>query len=265
MHVHQSPIRTQSENKEVLFDSELDDEEAELLKNVQIVVNEYSQLVGAAGRICYTVMRYIVEEPNLYPIDVKNWCEAKQISGVNLLGELRLLEALNYIETPSNLTEHQWAKVKVNLMSFDAQDLSRKGKVARASHLHSRITGCTSFAQKKYEFKMVHKREPHAIEFFDITHVKKDGSYVQHDSKELMNVAKDKISQKLENLEPSMRVDTTKRVAIEKEVMMELMGYDKPGYARGHGIGVTKRKLTNYNIGLRKVLNVQVQIIPMPY
>ncbi|KAM7261858.1 hypothetical protein ACFE04_020935 [Oxalis oulophora] len=31
------------------------------------------------------------------------------------------------------------------------------------------------------------------------------------------------------------------------------MGSDKPGYARGHGIGVTKSKLTDFNTDLRKM------------
>ncbi|KAM7255031.1 hypothetical protein ACFE04_020272 [Oxalis oulophora] len=291
-------------------------------ERILVVVNEKNQPVGAAGKLCTTVMRYLIEEPNLCPPDAANWPEVKQISGVRLLRELRgkfslplteemdivllhifnskfrnhkyklkkyilkkakeklmeaweaevsdrgeqrleqeevvfteeeLLQALEHIEIPPGFTDHQWGKLKSYFMSTKFKALSTKGKVARASQIHSRTTGATSFARKRHEFEVIHKRQPREVEFFEITHVKKNGSYVQDDSREFMNVAKSKIFEKMADVEPSARAEPARQAAIEKDVMMELMGPDKPGSARGHGIGVTKSKLSDFSLGLRRM------------
>ncbi|KAM7268305.1 hypothetical protein ACFE04_010471 [Oxalis oulophora] len=291
-------------------------------ERILVVVNEKNQPVGAAGKLCTTVMRYLIEEPNLCPPDAANWPEVKQISGVRLLRELRgkfslplteemdivllhifnskfrnhkyklkkyilkkakeklmeaweaevsdrgeqrleqeevvfteeeLLQALEHIEIPPGFTDHQCGKLKSCFMSTKFKALSTKGKVARASQIHSRTTGATSFARKRHEFEVIHKRQPREVEFFEITRVKKNGSYVQDDSREFMNVANSKIFEKMADVEPSARAEPARQAAIEKDVMMELMGPDKLGSARGHGIGVTKSKLSDFSLGLRRM------------
>ncbi|KAM7251348.1 hypothetical protein ACFE04_023231 [Oxalis oulophora] len=101
----------------------------------------------------------------------------------------------------------------------DNHALSKKGKFARASQIHSRTTGATSFARKRDEF----------------------------------NVAKSNIFEKIANVEPSARVEPTRQVVIKKDVTLELMGPDKPVSARGHGIGVTKSKVSCFSLDLRRM------------
>ncbi|KAM7262369.1 hypothetical protein ACFE04_021446 [Oxalis oulophora] len=112
-------LASQSNNDDTFSDDETDEEEAKLLKQVEIVdragvvlrnqemsakdvykkvmtserilvhVNDHSQTIGAAGGVCTRFMSSVIAQPNICPLDAKNWPEAKQIAGVRLLGELR--------------------------------------------------------------------------------------------------------------------------------------------------------------------------------
>ncbi|KAM7261874.1 hypothetical protein ACFE04_020951 [Oxalis oulophora] len=138
-----------------------------------------------------------------------------------VFSEEELLQALDQIDTPTGLNEYQWAKLKAYFQSIEFKESSMKGKAARATQIHTRTTGSTSYARKKHEFE----------------------------------VANHKISEKITYLHPSERDNIAKRNEIEKEVMLELMGPDKPGRARGHGIGVTKSEVTEFHNTLRKNQN----------
>ncbi|KAM7251435.1 hypothetical protein ACFE04_023318 [Oxalis oulophora] len=55
------------------------------------------------------------------------------------------------------------------------------------------------------------------------------------------------------DVEPSARAELERQAAIEKDVMLELMGPDKPRSARDHGIGVTKSKVSDFSLDLRRM------------
>ncbi|KAM7251607.1 hypothetical protein ACFE04_023490 [Oxalis oulophora] len=143
--IEPTPTRTAEMSAKEVYDK------LKIGERILVVVNEKNQPVGAAGKLCTTVMRYLIEEPNLCPPDAANWPEVKQISGVRLLRELRLMEAweaevsdrggqrlerevvfteeellqaLEHIEIPPGFTDHQWGKVKSYFMSTKSKALS---------------------------------------------------------------------------------------------------------------------------------------------
>ncbi|XP_071732817.1 uncharacterized protein [Rutidosis leptorrhynchoides] len=97
--------------------------------------------------------------------------------------------------------------------------------------------------------------EPNDLEFFGLSHEKKDGSYVTDMSRELMVKARAEVSKKVKVLAVGIPepMNHEKQSEIAREVMMELMGPNRPGRARFHGAGVTKSQVTKFAYDTRKV------------
>lgn len=64
--------------------------------------------------------------------------------------------------------------------------------------------------------------------------------------------ANNEISRKISVVGNSESIGSEKRSEIERDVMNELMGPNKPGRARGYGAGVTKSQVTKFSFDLRK-------------
>ncbi|XP_057797724.1 uncharacterized protein LOC131013609 [Salvia miltiorrhiza] len=161
--------------------------------------------------------------------------------------EDQILAELDRIEPPPGFAYHQWLKFKSNMKSEKAKKLSEKGKKARATQSHTHITGTKSYAQVEDEHVIKYKEHPGPLTFFYLTHKRRDGSYVQSDSKEFMMAAKSEIVKR------KTEGTCENTVELESSVWYDLMGDDKPGRARGYGIGVTKSSVTAFRAKLRQM------------
>ncbi|KAK9078088.1 hypothetical protein SSX86_002145 [Deinandra increscens subsp. villosa] len=267
-------------------------------EKVLVHLNENDQPVKAAAGLCTRFMTLLLKQPNLCPIEAKNWEEVKTGCGVGLIRELRakfsipqgenvdkvllkhfneryrslkhrkktrlfravaktlneannigvnnaqeiqyteeeILHALDLAEPPPNVFHYQWELYKSHLRSDESQKLSQSGKKARAEHLHSRTTGAKSFARLRDEFKLKHKRDANPLEFFESAYQTKEGTYLKDASRDFMDSANEEVSKKISDLGGgSESIDIEKRSVIEREVMNELMGPDRPGRARFWG------------------------------
>ncbi|XP_057803195.1 uncharacterized protein LOC131018493 [Salvia miltiorrhiza] len=161
--------------------------------------------------------------------------------------EDQILAELDRFEPPPGFANHQWLKFKSNMKSEKAKKLSEKGKKARATQSHTHTTGTKSYAQVEDEHVIKYKEHPGPLTFFDLTHKRRDGSYVQSDSKEFMIAAKSEIVRR------KNEGTCENPVELESSVWYDLMGDDKPGRARGYGIGVTKSSVTAFRAKLRQM------------
>nr|XP_043608759.1 uncharacterized protein LOC122580545 isoform X2 [Erigeron canadensis] len=164
-----------------------------------------------------------------------------------------LLNALDMVSPPENFLDHQWEVFKNNLRSPTAKKLSKYGKDARAGKLHYHSTGAVSFARKKDEFMVINKREANDVEFFEDSHLMKDGKYAKHASEELLNQAKEGIARKISEVSSFDSIDPEKRSEIVREVMKELRGRSKRGRPPGYGAGVKRSQVSKFSFDLRKL------------
>ncbi|XP_071687420.1 uncharacterized protein [Rutidosis leptorrhynchoides] len=167
--------------------------------------------------------------------------------------EEQILEGLDLVYIPPNIIEYQWNKYKDYLRPSELKKFSEQGKKARGEKLHTHTTGARSHARIRHEFMLKNSREPCPFEFFDIAYKTKEGTYVEDISKDFMDMANKEVKKKILNLDESESVDSHKRSTIEREVVMELIGPDKPGRARFHGKGVTKSQVTDLSYDLRRI------------
>ncbi|XP_050204325.1 uncharacterized protein LOC126654488 [Mercurialis annua] len=86
---------------------------------------------------------------------------------------------------------------------------------------------------------------PDRLTFFDTTHRKKDGTYIDDNSKELMEKAKTLQAERSEG-------SSTSLAKMNEEIFQELTGPEHHRRVRGMGSGVTPTRYfgsTRYNIG----------------
>lgn len=147
---------------------------------------------------------------------------------------------------PKGVIPSQWVKLVEYWFSDRSQYLSAKGKEARATQVHSHTTGSKSFAMKRDEFEKVHGREPGPVEWFDQTHKRKDGTYVEKTSKEFLDTAAAMIAQR------GAPSSSSQRIAIENQVFNELMYSEDDRRPLGYGFGVDRNKVFGIGAELRK-------------
>ncbi|GJS61423.1 ribose 5-phosphate isomerase A [Tanacetum coccineum] len=219
-------------------------------EKILVNVNDKDQLIKDAAGLC-TRTKY-----KLYELVKSRLDEANNI-GVDEVHELeytedQILHALDLVDAPSKVHDHQWESYKAQLRSSKSRKLSEIGKKARGEKLHTHRTGAVSFARVRHEFKSKHKRSPGFVEIFEIQHTGADGSYVEDASRNLVVKANKEISRKISELGcPEEEIDNEKRAAIDREVWIDLVG--PGGEVLGYGAGVTKSDVTSFNNELRKM------------
>ncbi|KAJ8429049.1 hypothetical protein Cgig2_023920 [Carnegiea gigantea] len=161
--------------------------------------------------------------------------------------------ALDLVDHSSGFADHQWEKLKSNIRSEKAKKLSKKGKEARSTQIHTRTTGAISYARRKDEFQLKKKRKLTEVEFFDMAHQTKNGTYVQAESKEFMEKAKDLVAKKTMELGISEPNAAAAESEIHNAVRKELMEGETPPRPLNYGIGVTKSQITKLNDDLRRM------------
>ncbi|KAJ8432524.1 hypothetical protein Cgig2_030316 [Carnegiea gigantea] len=166
----------------------------------------------------------------------------------------QLFEALNLVDQPSRFADHQCEKLKSNIRSGNSKKLSKKGKEARSTQIHSHTTGAISYAQKKDEFQLKEKRKPTEVEFVDMAHQTKNGTYVQVESKDFMEKARDLVAKMTMELGISGPIDTTAESEIHNAVWKELMEGETLRRPLNYGVGVTKSQRTKLNDDLRRMI-----------
>ncbi|KAL6577081.1 hypothetical protein OROMI_011357 [Orobanche minor] len=160
----------------------------------------------------------------------KYWRDYKHELKKRFNPEKRSIEEI-YNDVPEGHPRFSWMKLVDHWHSPKGQDLSAKGKTARACQDLPHTTGSISFANVREEFKRIEKRLPSNMELFEQTHTPKNGIFPDNSlSKEFL------VIERLANSSPSKS-----RIDIENDVFNDLMyENDNPKCLVGYGLGVDK-------------------------
>ncbi|KAL6550509.1 hypothetical protein OROMI_020997 [Orobanche minor] len=166
----------------------------------------------------------------------KYWRDYKHELKKRFNPEKRSIEEI-YNDVPEGHPRFSWMKLVDHWHSPKGQDLSAKGKTARACQDLPHTTGSISFANVREEFKRIEKRLPSNMELFEQTHTPKNGIFPDNSlSKEFLVEANAKVIERLANSSPSKS-----RIDIENDVFNDLMyENDNPKRLVGYGLGVDK-------------------------
>ncbi|KAJ8428016.1 hypothetical protein Cgig2_032311 [Carnegiea gigantea] len=254
-------------------------------KTILVHVDDLFQPIRATRGLCTRFMTLLIGQFTLVPPDLENFFEVKKYCGAKLIAELRenfsmpytsemdkvildkfgskcrsvkyryknkllkkakiklkiareengvyikdeeknysqeqLFEALNLVDHPSGFADHQWEKLKSDIRSKKAKQLKKK-------------------------------RKPTEVEVFDMAHQTKNGTYVQVESKEFMEKAKDLVAKKT-ILGISEPIDTAAESEIHNAVSKKLMESETLQRPLNCGIGVTKSQIIELNDDLRRM------------
>ncbi|GAB2278162.1 hypothetical protein Dimus_012857 [Dionaea muscipula] len=135
---------------------------------------------------------------------------------------------------PDGVSVCQWIKLVEYWFSKKGKTLSKLGKQARHCLQHVHTTGAKSYARLRHEFEIKNGRPPGIVEFFALSHQRKDGSYVDDSTKEFMVQARSLMVQRAGSSSSSKD-----RINLERHVFAEQTGEETPRRVRGSGEEVT--------------------------
>ncbi|KAJ4975670.1 hypothetical protein NE237_000776 [Protea cynaroides] len=130
---------------------------------------------------------------------------------------------------PIEIPEDQWKHLIDRWSSLEFVAKSEKNKECRKKQKLPHTIGRTSFPQTSHlmSLEMPDGRQPSRVELFERTHKRKNGSYIDQDSIEVM----EKLEQKLDEQPPDSRNDKS----VQDDVYMQVMGPERNGRVWGVG------------------------------
>ncbi|XP_073106603.1 uncharacterized protein [Elaeis guineensis] len=119
---------------------------------------------------------------------------------------------------PLDVYPHQWIELVHYWFSERGQTYSNIGRAARSSQLVPHTSGSKSYARLRAEFIEEHGREPGKVEFYKMTHTHRDDSFVQEESRDLIDRATTLIAERISESSSSAECSS-----VEDQVFTELM------------------------------------------
>ncbi|OMO60314.1 Transposase, Ptta/En/Spm, plant [Corchorus olitorius] len=138
-------------------------------------------------------------------------------------------------DTPKEVDANQWKDLVKYWFTDEFKDKRKIGRESREHQKHTHTGGSKSFARKRDEFQVENGSSPGRIAFYEITHKKKDGSFMNEEIQELVQRAKNMMAEQSQVGEGSEQ-ETTR---LEDTVYTTVFGKDRPGRVRGLGLGPT--------------------------
>ncbi|XP_057993079.1 uncharacterized protein LOC110659855 isoform X3 [Hevea brasiliensis] len=166
-----------------------------------------------------------------------------------ILGSFLGTIATNGIYAPLNIT--RWDKEEFK--PFHAQILKLLEKMSSINTANAKkqknahTTGRKSYARLMKEMEKTNGKAPDRLEFFEATHKRKDGTYVDDNIRDLMEKARALIAERSER-------SGTDLAQLHEQIFQELMGPEHNGRVRGMGLGPTPSSyfgMTTQNVGSR--------------
>ncbi|XP_050234455.1 uncharacterized protein LOC126682746 [Mercurialis annua] len=148
---------------------------------------------------------------------------------------------------PKGVEAAQWRILVNGWYTEQSQKVSQINTANANKKKNKQTTGRKSYARLRKEMEIQNGKAPDRLTFYEKTHKKKDGTYIDDNSKELMDKAK-----KLR--EEHSEGSSTNLAKVNEEIFQELMGPEHNGRVRGLGSGVTPIKYfgpTRYDVGGR--------------
>ncbi|XP_039119077.1 uncharacterized protein LOC120255293 [Dioscorea cayenensis subsp. rotundata] len=111
------------------------------------------------------------------------------------------------------------------------QKSEQVGVSSRKQQKYTHTSGSKSFARKEKEMELRSGKKIGRFEFFKATHTKKDGSYLNKETEEIMEKANEKLSE-------YQSIDGDEGM-VETEILTQVIGKERHGRVRGLGLGPT--------------------------
>ncbi|KAH7678999.1 putative transposase Ptta/En/Spm plant protein [Dioscorea alata] len=159
----------------------------------------------------------------------------------------KFIEA-NKDKHPSAIIRWQWEQLVDFWYSKKGEDSEKLGVASRKQQKYTHTCGSKSFARKKKEMEVSTGRSIGRLELFKATHVKKDGSHMNAETEQIMELANEKLVG-CQTTDEDMQM-------VEVEILTQVIGKERCGRVRGVGLGPThksyyggssSRKSTNSN------------------
>ncbi|KAM3382262.1 putative protein isoform X1 [Capsicum galapagoense] len=134
---------------------------------------------------------------------------------------------------PAQVNEAEWKFLVEYFSSDDFKKMSERNKSNKAKQEVNHICGRKSFQAVSFEAKATDTgKEPNFQEFWEMTHMKLNGHWVNDASAEVNDKVKEVVAEQIQEIEEGTNVD-----AIINAAVMQTMR-EKAGYIRGQDSGV---------------------------
>lgn len=176
----------------------------------------------------------------IYPAAIDKWVNksmAKKLGEYKCYLKGKFFDRLESVEVnlencPPDVKLDQWQYLVDFWMSDDGKKIEKTARNSRACQKVTHITGSKSFARKKAELDMENGKEVGGIKFFEVTHIRVDGTVVDPEVNSVLEKAK---------VMAAERTTPSEDVFMEEiQILSSVMGPERPGRVRGLGLGPTK-------------------------
>ncbi|XVF04427.1 hypothetical protein REPUB_Repub05bG0081500 [Reevesia pubescens] len=140
-------------------------------------------------------------------------------------GQNKSMEEIFAKDVPLGVEVDQWEGLVKYWFTKEFEDKQDIGKKSREQQMYTHTGGSKSFARKSNEIEVETGNVPGRVDFFVMTHQKKDGTFMNEVTKKLAEKAKQMLDEQSQAAAGSEQ-DTTR---LQDKVYTEVIGKDRPG------------------------------------
>ncbi|KAH7653182.1 putative transposase Ptta/En/Spm plant protein [Dioscorea alata] len=172
-------------------------------------------------------MRFVLEIPKDYVLKSlgKKWRDYKHDLKKKHFKREDGLQA-NKEKRPEGTINWQWEELVDFWYSRKGEESEQVGVSSRKQQKYTHTSGSKSFARKEKEMELRSGKKIGRFEFFKATHTKKDGSYLNKETEDIMILTE------------YDSIDGDEGMA-ETEILTQVIGKERHGRVRGLGLGPT--------------------------
>ncbi|XP_057993077.1 uncharacterized protein LOC110659855 isoform X1 [Hevea brasiliensis] len=176
----------------------------------------------------------------------KKWRDYKSDLKAKYYDPLKTKEQISE-DVPKDVLPPQWTALVNEWFTEKNQKMSSINTANAKKQKNAHTTGRKSYARLMKEMEKTNGKAPDRLEFFEATHKRKDGTYVDDNIRDLMEKARALIAERSER-------SGTDLAQLHEQIFQELMGPEHNGRVRGMGLGPTPSSyfgMTTQNVGSR--------------
>ncbi|XP_020100828.1 uncharacterized protein LOC109718820 [Ananas comosus] len=163
----------------------------------------------------------------------KKWRDYKSELRCEYFSEDKSIQEL-INNVPLGVIRDQWTSLVAHWCTDESKKLCEVNSVSAKKVKMAHTSGRKSYARKRKELEIALGKEPDRLTFWEVTHKKKNGNFVNRDAENTMNTARRKFDELSQNSES----DTSKLI---DEAFLNAMGPEHNGRVKGLGLGPTLR------------------------
>ncbi|KAF2315790.1 hypothetical protein GH714_040328 [Hevea brasiliensis] len=176
----------------------------------------------------------------------KKWRDYKSDLKAKYYDPLKTKEQISE-DVPKDVLPPQWTALVNEWFTEKNQKMSSINTANAKKQKNAHTTSRKSYARLMKEMEKTNGKAPDRLEFFEATHKRKDGTYVDDNIRDLMEKARALIAERSER-------SGTNLAQLHEQIFQELMGPEHNGRVRGMGLGPTPSSyfgVTTQNVGSR--------------